>query len=168
MPMLPRRAYRSIWISDFHLGTRGAKTEHLIDFLRAAESDHLFLVGDIVDGWSLAGSLLACSDQRRPAGVPRPRRGRYRGDVRSRQPRRGVARARRPVFGNSRSARKTCTPPPPAVSYSSCMATSSIPPSSAAAAGESRYRTSIHAAVNTWLNRLRQKGARTAVLVPSS
>lgn len=45
--------YRSIWISDVHLGTRGCKAEFLLDFLKHTESDHLFLVGDIVDGWRL-------------------------------------------------------------------------------------------------------------------
>lgn len=45
--------YRSIFISDVHLGFRGCQAEHLLDFLRHAESDHLYLVGDIVDGWRL-------------------------------------------------------------------------------------------------------------------
>ncbi len=45
--------YRSIWISDVHLGTRGCKAEFLLDFLKHHESEHLYLVGDIVDGWRL-------------------------------------------------------------------------------------------------------------------
>jgi len=48
----PRR-YRSIWISDIHLGTPGCQAEYLLDFLRHNESDHLYLVGDIIDGWQL-------------------------------------------------------------------------------------------------------------------
>jgi len=48
----PKR-YRSIWISDVHLGTRGCKAEFLLDFLKHNESDYLYLVGDIVDGWRL-------------------------------------------------------------------------------------------------------------------
>ena len=48
--------YRSIWISDTHLGTRGCKVDFLLDFLRHNESDYLYLVGDIVDGWSLKRS----------------------------------------------------------------------------------------------------------------
>jgi len=48
--------YRTIWISDIHLGTRGCKAEHLLDFLRHTESEHLYLVGDIVDGWRLKKS----------------------------------------------------------------------------------------------------------------
>lgn len=48
--------YRSIWISDIHLGTRGCKADALLDFLKYTESDHLYLVGDIVDGWRLRRS----------------------------------------------------------------------------------------------------------------
>jgi UDP-2,3-diacylglucosamine pyrophosphatase LpxH len=45
--------FRTIWISDVHLGTSGCKAEFLLDFLRNHESDTLYLVGDIVDGWQL-------------------------------------------------------------------------------------------------------------------
>lgn len=45
--------YRTIWISDVHLGTRGCKAEYLLDFLKHTESDYLYLVGDIVDCWRL-------------------------------------------------------------------------------------------------------------------
>ncbi len=48
--------YRAIWISDIHLGTRGCKAEHLLDFLKHTDSDTLYLVGDIVDGWRLKKS----------------------------------------------------------------------------------------------------------------
>lgn len=44
---------RAIWISDFHLGTRGCQAEKILDFLRYTESEYLYLVGDIVDGWHL-------------------------------------------------------------------------------------------------------------------
>ncbi|HEY0832888.1 MAG TPA: UDP-2,3-diacylglucosamine diphosphatase [Azospirillum sp.] len=47
------KRYRSIWISDVHLGTRGCQAELLLDFLKRNESEHLYLVGDIVDGWRL-------------------------------------------------------------------------------------------------------------------
>ncbi|OWY37695.1 UDP-2,3-diacylglucosamine hydrolase [Xenophilus sp. AP218F] len=50
------RRLRSIWISDVHLGTPGCRAEHLLDFLRRHESDYLYLVGDIVDGWQLKKS----------------------------------------------------------------------------------------------------------------
>jgi UDP-2,3-diacylglucosamine pyrophosphatase LpxH len=49
----PVRRYRSIWISDIHLGTRGCKADLLLDFLRETESDYLYLVGDIIDCWRL-------------------------------------------------------------------------------------------------------------------
>ncbi len=49
----PRRRYRTIWISDVHLGTRGCNDRLLIDFLDHVDSDTLYLVGDIIDGWRL-------------------------------------------------------------------------------------------------------------------
>jgi len=45
--------YRSIFISDVHLGTRDAKTQYLYDFLSRSECEHLYLVGDIFDLWKL-------------------------------------------------------------------------------------------------------------------
>jgi UDP-2,3-diacylglucosamine pyrophosphatase LpxH len=45
--------FRTIWISDIHLGTKGCNAEMLIDFLDSVDSDTLYLVGDIVDGWQL-------------------------------------------------------------------------------------------------------------------
>ncbi len=45
--------YRTIWISDVHLGTRGCKADYLLDFLKHNESDTLYLVGDMIDGWRL-------------------------------------------------------------------------------------------------------------------
>lgn len=50
--------YRTIWISDVHLGTRGCKADHLLDFLRHHEAENIFLVGDIFDGWQLKKSWL--------------------------------------------------------------------------------------------------------------
>jgi UDP-2,3-diacylglucosamine pyrophosphatase LpxH len=48
-----RRRFRTIWISDIHLGTRGCNAEMLIDFLDHVDSDTMYLVGDIIDGWRL-------------------------------------------------------------------------------------------------------------------
>jgi UDP-2,3-diacylglucosamine pyrophosphatase LpxH len=45
--------FRTIWISDVHLGTNGCQAKKLWEFLKATESDRLYLVGDIVDGWQL-------------------------------------------------------------------------------------------------------------------
>jgi UDP-2,3-diacylglucosamine pyrophosphatase LpxH len=52
----PLRTCRSIWLSDFHLGTRGCKAGALLDFLRNHEAENLYLVGDIVDGWKAGPS----------------------------------------------------------------------------------------------------------------
>lgn len=51
-----KHRYRAIWISDVHLGTRGCKAAFLLDFLRNTDSEYLYLVGDIVDGWRLRRS----------------------------------------------------------------------------------------------------------------
>jgi UDP-2,3-diacylglucosamine pyrophosphatase LpxH len=48
-----RRHYRSVFISDLHLGTPGCRATALLDFLRNVECENLFLVGDIIDGWQL-------------------------------------------------------------------------------------------------------------------
>ncbi len=48
-----QRRYRSVFISDVHLGTRGCQAEILLDFIRTIECDRLYLVGDIIDGWKL-------------------------------------------------------------------------------------------------------------------
>ena len=47
------REYRTIWISDTHLGTPGAQAGALLHFLKYTRSETLYLVGDIVDGWQL-------------------------------------------------------------------------------------------------------------------
>lgn len=45
--------YRTGWISDVHLGTRGANARALLDFLRKSECETLYIVGDLIDIWSL-------------------------------------------------------------------------------------------------------------------
>ena len=45
--------FRTIWISDTHLGTPGAQAMALLHFLKHPRSETLYLVGDIVDGWQL-------------------------------------------------------------------------------------------------------------------
>ncbi len=47
------KRHRAIFISDVHLGTRDCQAGALLDFLRRNECEQLFLVGDIIDGWSL-------------------------------------------------------------------------------------------------------------------
>ena len=48
-----RRRFRTIWISDVHLGTKGCNADMLIDFLDNTDSETMYLVGDILDGWRL-------------------------------------------------------------------------------------------------------------------
>lgn len=50
---LPYLRYRTIWISDVHLGTKRAQSELLLEFLRHTESETLYLVGDLIDNWAL-------------------------------------------------------------------------------------------------------------------
>ena len=45
--------YRAIWISDVHLGTRHSQVGKLLAFLRDTECEHLYIVGDFIDGWQL-------------------------------------------------------------------------------------------------------------------
>lgn len=53
VPEAHHRKVRAVFISDVHLGTPGCQAGALLDFLRCVESEHLYLVGDIVDGWQL-------------------------------------------------------------------------------------------------------------------
>ncbi len=48
--------YRSVFISDTHLGTRGCRADFLSEFLKSVSCENLFLVGDIIDGWRLRRS----------------------------------------------------------------------------------------------------------------
>jgi len=45
--------YKSIFISDVHLGSKGCKADLLCSFLKENTCDNLYLVGDIIDGWRL-------------------------------------------------------------------------------------------------------------------
>lgn len=45
--------FRSIFLSDFHIGAKNFNGALLLDFLRSTESQTLYLVGDIIDGWKL-------------------------------------------------------------------------------------------------------------------
>lgn len=49
--------YRSIFLSDIHLGTKGCQADRLLQFLKQHTCDDLFLVGDIIDGWRMASSV---------------------------------------------------------------------------------------------------------------
>jgi UDP-2,3-diacylglucosamine pyrophosphatase LpxH len=45
---------RSIFLSDIHLGTKACQAHHLLEFLKAYSSENVFLLGDIVDLWSMS------------------------------------------------------------------------------------------------------------------
>jgi UDP-2,3-diacylglucosamine pyrophosphatase LpxH len=52
------KTYRSIFISDVHLGTKDCKAEALNNFLKHNTCDTLYLVGDIIDGWKVQQNKL--------------------------------------------------------------------------------------------------------------
>lgn len=62
--MQPYR-FRSVWISDVHLGFKDCKAEFLLDFLETVDCEQLYLVGDFIDFWSLrrGGRWLAVHGQ---------------------------------------------------------------------------------------------------------
>jgi UDP-2,3-diacylglucosamine pyrophosphatase LpxH len=53
----PPLRLRTVFISDIHLGFKGCSAELLLDFLHHVEMDTLFLVGDIIDVWSMKKSM---------------------------------------------------------------------------------------------------------------
>jgi UDP-2,3-diacylglucosamine pyrophosphatase LpxH len=54
-PAKPR--VRSIFLSDIHLGTRACQAGRLLSFLRQYDSEHLYLVGDIIDFWAMSRGI---------------------------------------------------------------------------------------------------------------
>ena len=48
---------RTVFISDIHLGFKGCSAELLLDFLHHVDMDCLFLVGDIIDVWSMKKTM---------------------------------------------------------------------------------------------------------------
>ncbi|OQP88313.1 UDP-2,3-diacylglucosamine hydrolase [Rhizobium rhizosphaerae] len=59
------RRFRTLFISDVHLGSKAARTDYLLDFLRHHDAETIILVGDIVDGWRLKRSWYwpqSCND----------------------------------------------------------------------------------------------------------
>ena len=51
--MSTERSYRTLFISDVHLGTRTSQAEMLLDFLKYNDADTIYLVGDIIDFWRI-------------------------------------------------------------------------------------------------------------------
>ena len=48
-----KKYYPAVWISDVHLGYKDCRADYLLDFLNSIECDTLYLVGDIIDLWSM-------------------------------------------------------------------------------------------------------------------
>jgi UDP-2,3-diacylglucosamine pyrophosphatase LpxH len=51
--MLPQTQFKTVVISDVHLGTKNAKAKELVRFLKRTSCEKLILNGDIIDGWQL-------------------------------------------------------------------------------------------------------------------
>ena len=49
--------YKTVWLSDIHLGNKDCKAEYLLDFLENNQIDTLYLVGDIIDIWSMQRTM---------------------------------------------------------------------------------------------------------------
>lgn len=49
--------YKTVFISDIHLGTKMSQADKLLDFIKTLECDKLYLVGDIIDGWAMHKSF---------------------------------------------------------------------------------------------------------------
>jgi UDP-2,3-diacylglucosamine pyrophosphatase LpxH len=47
------KIFKTLFLSDIHLGTRGCQAELLLEFMREHDAETIYLVGDIVDGWRL-------------------------------------------------------------------------------------------------------------------
>ncbi len=57
MTKTPKNHFRSIFLSDVHLGSKACHAELLNDFLKTHSCDNLYLLGDIVDGWRIKKKL---------------------------------------------------------------------------------------------------------------
>ena len=51
--ILVKQYYKTLVISDVHLGTKGSKAKELVRFLKQVRCENLILNGDIIDGWQL-------------------------------------------------------------------------------------------------------------------
>jgi len=52
----PTKHYRTLFLSDIHLGTKACQAEALLDFLRNFDADTIYLVGDVIDFWRIKRS----------------------------------------------------------------------------------------------------------------
>lgn len=53
MTMMRERSFRSVWLSDLHLGNADCRALWLLDFLDACTCEQLYLVGDVLDLWEM-------------------------------------------------------------------------------------------------------------------
>lgn len=49
--------YKTVWLSDIHLGSKDCKAQYLLSFLKHSDIETLYLVGDIVDMWAMSKSF---------------------------------------------------------------------------------------------------------------
>jgi UDP-2,3-diacylglucosamine pyrophosphatase LpxH len=54
---MENNTYRTLWISDLHLGSAQCQADVLLDFLKHNDSEKLYLVGDIIDFWALSKKM---------------------------------------------------------------------------------------------------------------
>ena len=50
---MPKTQYKAVFVSDIHLGTKACQSQQFLDFLKTIQCEKLYLVGDIIDGWSM-------------------------------------------------------------------------------------------------------------------
>lgn len=55
--MKTRLKYKTLWLSDIHLGFKDCRADYLLDFLSQVECETIYLVGDVVDLWAMKRSL---------------------------------------------------------------------------------------------------------------
>ena len=48
------KSYKTVFISDIHLGTKMSQADELLNFMKTFECDKIYLVGDIVDCWAMS------------------------------------------------------------------------------------------------------------------
>ena len=54
--------YRSIFISDIHLGSKDSKAKQVDEFIKINTCYNLYLVGDIIDGWKFQKNRSNCKN----------------------------------------------------------------------------------------------------------
>ena len=54
---MAKTSYKTVWLSDIHLGSKDCKADYLLSFLKHSNIEKLYLVGDIVDMWAMSKSF---------------------------------------------------------------------------------------------------------------